>query len=73
MIIPFASPVAIFLVGMTIEKGTFSGIHMPGCHIGFTTPICLQPNDKVWVDVRSGILHTIERGGIAIWRKDWVN
>lgn len=73
MVIPFASPVAIFLVGAYIKKGVLSGIYMPGFHVGFTTPILLKPNDKVWVDTRNGILHTIERGGIVIWRKDWVN
>lgn len=73
MISTFPSPVAIFLVAAYIKQGTLSGLVMPGFNLNFTTPITLQPNDKVWLDVRSGTLHTVERGGIVIWRKDWVN
>ena len=73
MISIFSSPVAIFHVVSHIAKGALSGLTVPGFRIGFTTPITLQPNDRVWLDVRSGVLHTVERDGIVIWRKDWVN
>lgn len=74
-VISFPSPVAIFHVGCNIKKGTLSGIQVPGSIslIAFTTPIALHIDDRVWLDVRTGDLHVVERGGIAIWRKDWVN
>lgn len=72
-VISFPTPVAGFSVRCNIKKGMLSGITLPGFHVAFTTPLNLKPNDRVWLDVRTGILHIVERGGIAIWRKDWVN
>ncbi len=72
-VIVFPSFVVIFKVASCIRKGIISGISLPGFQVRFTTPVALKPNDKVWVDIRNGMLHTVERGGIAIWRKDWVN
>jgi hypothetical protein len=44
-----------------------------GCRIVITAPIHMKPHDYFLVDIRSGRVHEIVRGGITIWRAVAVN
>ena len=41
--------------------------------LAFDTPIPLQKDDQVLIDIHTCELYIIERAGIAIWRSDWKN
>lgn len=73
----FPSPVQEFDVSRTVPKDTptqYARIRGQSDRILiFTSPIDLQPDDHVWIDMRTGQVQIIARGGIAIWRIDWQN
>jgi len=71
MIIGFPSPLQEFEVCVPVQKETPTRyahlVGMPAALV-FQSPIDLQPNDHIYIDMRTGQVHIVERGGITIWR-----
>ena len=76
MIVSFPSPLQEFEATRSVPKNEPTQYaHLAGHPWGlvFSSPINLQPGDHVWIDMRSGDVQIVERGGIAIWRTGWLN
>jgi hypothetical protein len=78
IILGFPSPLVPLTVTAQLEKGQgatyrLTGYHTVGWSFVFHSPIALKTQDLVWIDTRNGIVEIVERGGIVIYRRAWLN
>lgn len=74
MILPFVPPYWAFQATTAVAKGEqVRPVHFIGFALISTAPITLQPKDVIVIDIRSGVVTSIQRGGITIWRDVWKN
>jgi hypothetical protein len=74
LIVAFPPSCWLFEANQDIPRGTqVQPMHVTGFLILVTTPITIKAHDVLYVDIRSGQVQVIERGGIAIYRSGWLN
>lgn len=76
MIMGMPSLMQRFEVGVSIPKQTpihYAHIVGPVGELVFQSPIDLQPHDFIWVDLYTGHMLIVERGGFTVYRDGWRN
>ena len=72
----FPTLMSLFEIAVPVPKGaSIHYAHVVGMQLELTfhSPIDLQPDDRVWIDMRTSNVEVVERAGATIWRVGGMN